>query len=53
MDYGSGSGSKDPVLGLVIDEQLDFGFPLRGILDFIEQQGGRLPFRIGALMKER
>ena len=53
MDHGGGAGGQDAILGLVVDEQFDLGFPLRGILDFIEQQGGRLAVGIGALMIER
>ena len=53
MDHGGGTGGQYTVLRFVVDEQLDFGFPLGGILDFIKQQGGRLAVGIGALMKER
>ena len=53
MDNGGGAGCQDAILGLVVDEQFDLCFPLRGILDFIEQQVGRLALGIGALMIER
>ena len=53
MDHRGGTGGQDAILGFMVDEQFDLGFPLRSILDFIEQQGGRLAVGIGALMKKR
>lgn len=53
MDHGGEAGDQNAIPEFLVDEQLDLGFPLRSLLDFIEKQGGHLALRIGIFMKER